>query len=314
MMKLVIGSVNFKTIPDYPVVAIGNFDGNHLGHQAILSQTVKRAVEKGGTSVVLTFEPHPIRMLHPEKKIKLLNPFQVKMRLVENAGIDVGYVADFNKSFAEYSPEKFAEFFLKEKIGCKEVVVGKNFRFGKDRAGSVEDLIAYGLTFGFKVSPQEPVIIDGKTVSSSLIRQLIQDGDVVLAGKMLGKPYTLEGKVMHGDGHGKSIDYPTANIPLPNEVAPKDGIYAVRVDCFKGKDYGTLSGVAYVGSKPTFENKAPRIEVHLFNFNADLYEQRIRITFIEKVREDQRFDNAEALVKQMGYDADRAKAILGRFE
>ncbi len=310
MMKLVIGTVNIKTIPDYPVVAIGNFDGNHLGHQAILAQTVKRAIEKGGTSVVLTFEPHPMRMLHPEKKLKLLNPFQVKMRLVENAGIEVGYVAEFNKSFAEHSPEEFAKVFLKEKIGCREVVVGSNFRFGKDRTGSIEDLIAYGKSFGFEVRTQEPVVIDGKTVSSSEIRKQIQEGNVAFAAKMLGKPYALEGKVAAGDGMGKSINYPTANIAHPNEVAPKDGIYAVQVDCFKGKDYGTLNGVAYIGTKPTFKNKDPRIEVHLFDFNADLYEQRIRITFIEHIRDDKRFDNTEDLVKQMDQDSEQAKAIL----
>ncbi|MBN4054841.1 hypothetical protein JYT87_03940, partial [Nitrospira defluvii] len=207
-------------------------------------------------------------------------------------------------------PEAFARDFLQEKIGCKEVIVGKNFRFGKDRDGTVDDLIRYGKELGFEVRPQNPVIVDGKTVSSSQIRQCLLEGDVVMAAKMLGKNYTAEGKVTPGDGEGASNNYPTANIPLPNEVAPKDGIYAVTVDCFKGKDYGTLKGVAYIGSKPTSGNKKPRIEVHLFDFNANLYDQRIRITFIDWIREDKHFEDPSELVKQIGIDADQARTIL----
>ncbi|MFQ5596798.1 MAG: bifunctional riboflavin kinase/FAD synthetase [Nitrospiria bacterium] len=312
MMKLVIGSVNIKPIPKYPVVAIGNFDGLHLGHQAILSETTKRAREKEGTSVALTFEPHPIKVLYPEKGFKLLNPFQVKMRLIENAGIDVGFVAEFNNAFAECSPEAFARTFLQEKIGCREVIVGKKFRFGKDRAGSIDDLIRFGKTYGFEVVPQEPVLIDGITVSSSQIRRCIQEGDVGMAARMLGTNYMVEGKVVPGDGEGEASNYPTANIPLPNEVTPKDGIYAVHVDFFKGKDYGTLKGVAYIGSKPTFENRGPRVEVHLFDFNQNLYEQRIRITFIEHIRDDMRFEDPKDLLVQIGRDVDTAKSILQR--
>ncbi len=310
-MKLIIGTANIKPVYDYPVVAIGNFDGLHLGHQAILDQTIKRANESDGTSVVLTFEPHPVKVVRSDVGFKLMNPFQIKMRLIENAGIDVSYVATFNKAFAEHSPEAFAKEFLHEKIGCREVIVGENFRFGKDRAGRIEDLIRFGKQFGFEVIPQKPVLVENTTVSSSTIRELLHhEGNVALAGKMLGRPYVLEGKVVPGDGMGRKSDTPTANVPFPNEVTPKDGIYAVRVEFLKGQNYGTKEGVAYIGCKPSFENKPPRIEIHLFDFDDDLYEKRLRIVFIEFIRDDKKFENTDDLLIQIGLDIEKAKSIL----
>ncbi|MFQ5543752.1 MAG: bifunctional riboflavin kinase/FAD synthetase, partial [Nitrospiria bacterium] len=185
-MKLLIGASNIKPEFPYPVVAIGNFDGLHLGHQAILTQTMKRAKENDGTSILLTFEPHPRRLLQPEKTFKLLYTYQSKMRLIENTGIDLAYTTEFNKAFLALSPEAFSKNFLYEKMACKEVVVGKNFRFGKDRAGTLEDLVRFGKEFGFKVVVQDPVWVDGNIVSSSQVRKLVKEGDVRLAGKMLG--------------------------------------------------------------------------------------------------------------------------------
>lgn len=312
-MKLIIGTANIKPDNDYPVVAIGNFDGLHLGHQAILAQTIQRANNENGTSVVLTFEPHPVKSIRPDSGFKLMNPFQIKMRLIENAGIDVSYVATFNEAFAEHSPEAFAKEFLHEKIGCREVIIGENFRFGKDRSGNVDDLIRYGKQFGFEVIPQKPVLVEGETVSSSLIRQLIHEGNVRLAGKMLGRYYVVEGKVIPGDGIGKKNNTPTANIPFPNEVTPQDGIYAVRVEFLKGQDYGTKDGVAYIGCKPSFENKPPRIEIHLFDFNEDLYEKRLRIVFIDFIRADKKFENMDDLLRQIDLDIEETKAVLAKY-
>lgn len=311
-MKLIIGNANIKPVNDYPVVAIGNFDGLHLGHRAILDQTIQRANANNGTSVVLTFEPHPVKAIRPGSGFKLMNPFQIKMRLIENAGIDVSYVATFNKALAEHSPEAFAKEFLHEKIGCREVIVGENFRFGKDRAGDVEDLIRYGKQFGFEVMPQKPVLVEGEIVSSSIIRRLIYEGNVRLAGKMLGHYYVIEGKVIPGDGVGKQNNTPTANIPFPNEVAPQDGIYAVRVEFLKGTDYGTKDGVAYIGCKPSFKNKPPRIEIHLFDFNEDLYEKRLRIVFIDFIRADKKFEKMDDLLRQIDLDIEETKSILAK--
>lgn len=310
-MKLLIGSANIKPLPDYPVVAIGNFDGVHLGHQAILAHAIERAQEKNGTSVVLTFEPHPMKVLHPEREFKLLNTFQVKMRLIEATGVDVTFSAEFSKAFAEQSPYDFAKTYLYDKIGCKEVIVGKNFKFGKDRTGTVKELTEFGRELGFEVIVQEPVLVEGIPVSSTKIRQLMQDeGNVGLAGKMMGRYYSMEGKVLHGDGRGKSLGYPTANFRLPNELLPKEGVYAARVATLKAEGYMTLDGIVYIGSKPTFDKKEVGMEVHLFDSNDDLYGKRLLVTFIEWVRGDEKFDDAAALTRQIGKDIEKAKALL----
>lgn len=309
-MKLLIGSANIKPIPDHPVVAIGNFDGVHLGHQAILATVIERAQEKNGASVILTFEPHPMKVLHPESEFKLLNTFQVKMRLIESTGIDVAFSAEFNKAFSEQTPEQFAKTYLRDKIGCKEVVIGPNFKFGKDRAGTVEDLVRFGKELGFEVTVQEPVFVEGIPVSSTKIRQLIQEGNVGLAGRMMGRYYSMEGKVLPGDGMGKTLGYPTANFRLPNELVPKEGVYAARIATLKAEGYVTLDGIVYIGSKPTFDMKEVRMEVHLFDFNGDLYGKRLLVTFIEWIRGDEKFPDSAALVGQIGRDIEKAKSIL----
>jgi len=309
-MKLWIGTANIKPVKAYPVVAIGNFDGLHRGHQAILSQTLQRARENNGTAVVLTFEPHPFKVLHPERDFKLLNTFQIKVRLIESTGIDVCFTAEFNKAFSGQTPYEFAKNYLHDKIGCKEVVVGKNFRFGKDRAGTLDDLIGFGQEFGFKVIPPEPVWVDELVVSSSRIRQRIQVGDVGLAGKMLGRYYEMEGKVLHGDGMGKALGYPTANFRLPNELVPGEGIYAARVSLLKTEGVKVFDAVVYIGSKPTFEKKDVRMEVHLFNFEEDIYGRRLLVSFVEWIREDAKFPDEAALIRQIGEDIEKAKLIL----
>ena len=309
-MKLLIGSSNIKPVNPYPVVAIGNFDGLHLGHQAILSQAMKRAKENDGTSIVLTFEPHPRKVFYPEKTFKLLNTFQIKTRLIEATGIDLCYVTEFNQGFLGLSPEAFSKKFLHEKIGCKEVVIGKNFRFGKDRSGDLEDLIHFGELYGFKVLAQEPVWINETAVSSSQIRKLLREGNVALAGKMMGRFYILEGKVIHGDGMGASLGYPTANLRLPNELIPSVGIYAARVDFMKTEGHKTQDAIVYIGSKPTFSQKAISIEIHLLDLNKDLYGKRIRVTLLDWIRGDEQFENKDALVRQIALDIQQARLIL----
>ncbi|MFQ5579218.1 MAG: bifunctional riboflavin kinase/FAD synthetase [Nitrospiria bacterium] len=309
-MKLWIGTANIKPVKDYPVVAIGNFDGLHRGHQAILSETLQRARENNGTAVVLTFEPHPFKVLQPKRNFKLLNSFQIKVRQIESSGIDVCFTAEFNKAFSGQSPYDFAKTYLHDKIGCKEVVVGQNFRFGKDRVGTLDDLIRFGKEFGFEVFPQDPVWVDELVVSSSRIRQLVQDGDVGLAGKMLGHYYEMEGKVLHGDGMGEALGYPTANFRLPNELVPREGVYAARVSLLSSKGIQALEGIVYIGSKPTFEKKSIRMEVHLFNFREDLYGRRLLVTFIAWIREDIKFRDKASLVRQIGEDIEKAKLIL----
>jgi len=309
-MKLLIGASNIKPEHPYPVLAIGNFDGLHLGHQAILSKAIERAKAHQGTSIILTFEPHPRRVFHPEETFKLLNTFQIKARMIEGTGVDVCYVAEFNTGFLELSPEAFSQKFLQEKMACKEVIVGKDFRFGKDRAGDLADLVRFGETYGFKVLAQEPVWVEGEMVSSSQIRALLREGNIALAGKMMGRFYILEGKVIHGDGMGAELGYPTANLRLPNELIPGLGIYAARVDFMKMEGHKTQDAIVYIGSRPTFAKKAISIEVHLLDFREDLYGKRIRVSMVDRIRGDEHFETKEALIRQIALDIEKARAIL----
>ncbi|MBI3598949.1 MAG: bifunctional riboflavin kinase/FAD synthetase, partial [Nitrospirae bacterium] len=214
-MKILVGTEEITPITPYPVVAIGNFDGLHLGHQVLLQKTVQRAKEKNGTSVVLTFRPHPSAILSPKQPTQLLTPFEEKRDLIASCGVDVILFVEFSKEFAHQTPAQFAQDLLSEKIGCKEVFVGELFAFGKNRAGKVSDLSALGRQFGFAVVAQESVLLENKLISSSTIRDLLRAGNVGLAAKMLSRPYTLEGAVLHGDGAGKNLGFATANMNLP---------------------------------------------------------------------------------------------------
>ena len=309
-MELIIGTPNLRTMSPSPVVAVGNFDGVHLGHQAILRQAVARAAAGGGVAAVLTFEPHPSRILAPNREIRHLYPFQTKMRLIESAGIARTYVADFDTAFAQQSPETFAKRFLSERLGCREVIVGRDYRFGKDREGTLDHLIALGRTCGFSVVSVEPVTIDGVTVSSSRIRAALSAGDVALAGRMLGRRYATRSKVIRGDGVGKTLGFPTANLRLPNELIPGPGIFAVRIDLLRAEGVLRYDGVVYIGDRPTFGKTERRMEAYLFDFDGDLYDRRLMIHFIDRVRGDIAFGNTADLIARMRMDVDEARHLL----
>ncbi len=310
-MKILVGTEEITPITPYPVVAIGNFDGLHLGHQALLKKTAQRAKEKNGTSVVLTFRPHPSAILSPSQPTQLLTPFEEKRDLIASCGIDVVLFVEFSKEFAHQTPAQFAQVLLADKIGCREVFVGDQFAFGKNRSGKVSDLVALGKQFGFEVFPQEVVLLGNTVVSSSTIRELLQTGNVGLAAKMLSRPYVLEGGVVHGDGVGKNFGFATANMSLPGRIVPKEGIYAARTTLLD--DLPPHDSIVYIGSKPTFhKNGEVQIEVHIFDYNKDLYGQRVKVAFVEWVRADQKFENSIDLIKQMQRDAKKARLILGQ--
>jgi len=307
-MRLMIGTPNIQPLARRPVLAIGNFDGLHRGHQAILARTVSWARKTGAPAAVLTFEPHPAQVLWPTRTMRLLNTFQEKIRLIEGAGMDALFVAEFDASFAAQTPEAFVHHFLCEKIACAAVIVGEGYSFGKGRSGTVADLIRLGATLDFNVLVEPPVLMSGEVVSSSKIRTLIQDGAVALAGDMLGRPYTLRGKVVHGAGRGMSLGFPTANLRLPQEVIPRTGIYAIRADILNAEGIVSREGVAYIG--PSFGEVETRLEVHLFEWQEALYEKRLVVSFMDRIRDDRKFDGEAALVLQMHQDVVRAKTIL----
>ncbi len=308
-MKILVGTEEITPITPYPVVAIGNFDGLHIGHQALLQKTVERAKEKNGTSVVLTFWPHPSAILAPKQPTQLLSPFEEKRDLIASCGIDVVLFVEFSKEFAHQTPAQFAKNLLAEKVGCKEVFVGAQFAFGKNRSGKFSDLITLGKQFGFEVFSQKSVLLNKTLVSSSTIRTLLLSGDVGLAAKMLSRPYALEGEVIRGDGAGKKLGFATANMNLPGRIIPKEGIYAARTTLLN--DHSLHDSVVYIGSKPTFHEKGEvQIEAHLFDYDKNLYGKKLKVAFLEWIRGDKTFDTSADLVKQMVKDTKKARAIL----
>ena len=295
--------------PAYPVVAIGNFDGVHRGHQAILRQTVDRAEAAGGTGVVLTFEPHPLKVLAPAMDLKFLMTFEERLDWIETIGIRQVRLVSFTHSFANLTPPEFARNILRDDLGAKEVFVGAQFAFGKERKGTITDLAALGNDLGFQVHPVEAVSVAGSPVSSSRIRECLLAGRVAAARELLGRSYRLEGRVIPGTRRGRTLGYPTANFRPSNElVIPCNGIYAVQAE-LKGR---TLPGVSYIGTQPTLGPLERMVETHLFEPQPDLYNQRLRVSFVEWIRPEQTFKDKRELLRHIEEDIRKAKAILAR--
>ncbi len=288
-----------------PVLALGNFDGVHLGHQAIFRHVRSRAQAIQGTGMVFTFEPHPLRVLRPEHAPPLLSTFEQKMQLIAAEGIEIGLRIPFTDVFAQQQPDEFIQEVLCRTIGARELVVGYDFRFGHQRAGTVEYLQEAAATYGYKVTVVSAISVAGLTVSSSNIRQLVRRGEVEDASRLLGRYYAIEGSVVEGFRRGRTIGFPTANVQSINEIVPQTGVYAVRVT-WRDK---RLNGVANVGYNPTFGNEALSVEAHLFNFEADLYGETIRVEFVRKIRDERKFDSVDALIAQITQDAEQARAI-----
>lgn len=306
-MEIIIGLEAFNRSYPNTVLTIGNYDGVHLGHQKILSMVLQKAQEIQGTSMVMTFEPHPVKVLAPERNIKLLMTSDEKTKLIEAMGIDVLLFVNFNKEFANMLPDDFIDEVLIRKLHVKEIIVGTNYAFGKHKKGTIDLLRRRGEKYGFQVKAVRNVMVHGNIVSSSNIRSLLMKGAVHEVSNYLGRAYSIEGKVIKGKGRGQTLlNIPTANITTPVEIAPKEGVYAVRVG-LKGKSY---DGVANIGKNPTFGNPEVSYEVHLFNFSGDLLGEDLRIYFIDRIRGERTFPDVTGLVKQIREDIEYAKEIL----
>lgn len=306
-MEIIIGLEAFNG--NYPdtVLTIGNYDGVHLGHQKILSMVLERAKEINGTSMVMTFEPHPLKVLAPERNIKLLTTSEEKARLIEAMGIDVLLFVNFNKEFANMLPDDFINEVLVKKLNVKEIIVGTNYAFGKQKKGTIDLLRRRGEKYGFHVKAVRNVMVHGNTVSSSSIRSLLLKGAVYEVSNYIGRSYSIEGNVIKGKGRGQSLLHvPTANITTPVEIAPKEGVYVVRV----GLKDNIYNGVANIGKNPTFGNTDVSYEVHLFNFSGNLLGETIRVYFIDRIRGERTFSDAASLEKQIRDDIEYAKEIL----
>jgi riboflavin kinase/FMN adenylyltransferase len=294
---------NLPTAARGATVAIGNFDGVHLGHQALL----KHAKTLGDKLGVLVFEPHPQEFFKPGGERFRLTPFRAKARLLERFGVDALYALHFDAAFAALSAEDFVIKVLVQGLGVKHIVVGQDFQFGKGRAGNIELLKTRGREQGFAVSTFDLVGAGPQAkISSTRIREALRDGKPDVAASLLGHAWTVEGRVEQGDKRGRMIGFPTANVSLEGYLEPALGVYAVRVE-IAGKSY---DGVANFGRRPTFDKKDVLLEVHIFDFEGDIYGQQIVVAFVAYLRPEQKFAGLDALKAQIAKDCERARTIL----
>jgi len=294
------------------VITIGNFDGVHIGHQALFHEVIDKAETIDGTSIAMTFEPHPLRVLKPNGHPPLITLYEQKVELIERTGIDVLICVPFTEAFASLSADQFIRDLLVKKIGMKSIVVGEDYRFGKNREGNIDMMRSYGPDYGFEVIVADWIKTPkGFTdrISSTRIRELITDGHMAEAGKMLGRCYQIRGQVVTGrDRGGRLLGIPTANINLNDELCPKTSIYAVTVEC-RGNQH---NGVANIGYSPTFEDHEFTVEVHILDFNDNIYGKKIRVNFINRIRDEIKFSNISALIDQIKKDIATAREIFSK--
>ncbi|MCL6582787.1 MAG: bifunctional riboflavin kinase/FAD synthetase [bacterium] len=288
------------------VLTMGNFDGLHLGHQKILQIVVDRAREIGVLGMVFTFEPHPLKILAPDRCPPLLTTFQEKMKLLQKLNLDIVLFARFTEEFASQHPEEFIQRILWDKLRVKEVYVGYNHTFGRGGKGTVAMLEEFSRQYPFRVQVVEEVVIQGENVSSTAIRNYLRQGNLEKANLLLGRPYTLTGKVIPGCGRGRKIGFPTANIAPGIKLIPKSGVYLARVH-IRGKTY---NGLANIGPKPTFQDSSPGVEVYIFDLQADLYHQYLEIELIKRLRDEISFPSVGCLVHQIEQDVKEARQIF----
>ena len=289
-------------------VTVGNFDGVHLGHQMLFSEVVSRAYQKQGTSVVVTFNPHPLQVIRPEFGIKLISTYDQKVELIALAGIDVLVVIPFTRDFAATSAEAFVDEVLINTIGVKELVVGYDYAFGKGRQGNIEFLKEQGELKGFPVTVVEPYYVDDMLVSSSKIRELVSEGRMLDVKKLLGRNYQIRGTVQEGKKRGGPVvGFKTANLHLSEEdLCPKHGVYVTQV-VYDGRCYG---GVLNIGYNPTFGENRLSAETHIFDFNQEIYGKKIKINLLKYLRGEKKFSGPEELAAQIREDIRLARDIL----
>lgn len=313
-MEIIKGIENFKRLFRNPAVTLGNFDGVHLGHQKIFKRVMEEASRIHGEGVVITFEPHPLKVLAPEKFLPLLTPFRKKMMLIEKSGIETVLCIEFSLAFSEISPFEFIKTILVEKAKVKKVIIGYNYHFGKGQKGDAQTLKDAGKVFDFEVEVVEPLKVGQTIVSSSKIRDLIQRGGVEEASKLLGRDYPIIGKVVEGAKRGQTLGFPTANLEISDELYPKAGVYAVEVVWHPQR----FNGLANIGLNPTFspqrgeEEERFSLEVHILNFNQDIYGEEIEVHFKKRIRDEVRFESPSLLIEQIKKDIQYANENVFR--
>jgi riboflavin kinase/FMN adenylyltransferase len=302
----VIRDLNQHTVHSHPVVALGNFDGVHRGHAAIIKSAIDRARSAGGKSYALTFDPLPAKVLTPQRAPQMLMTPEDKLEFLSQSGVDGVLVLHFDRALSRVTPRDFVHDYLLGKLGVEAVVVGHSVSFGYKRAGNAGVMVELGREFGFETIVVGPVKVDGIEVSSSKIRELILAGDLRAAARLLGRPHFLRGLVVHGRERGRTIGFPTANLASETECVPPDGVYATRVVLAEG----AYPSITNIGMRPTFHETARSIEAHIFDFNRDIYDRPIKLEIVERVRPERKFESGEALGRQIAEDLKRARQIL----
>lgn len=290
-----------------PVLTIGNFDGVHRGHLALFQKVKARAAAIGGQSAVMTFDPHPLRVMKPGNGPPLITSTEQKLKLVEQAGIEVIFCVPFNKAFAAISAEDFVKDILVGRVGIREIVVGYDYSFGHNRRGNIDMLREMGKDLGFLVHTVEPIRIQDTLVSSTMIRRLVQEGDLTTTRGLLGRHYQISGTVVKGKNRGgRLLGFPTANLRPVDALMPKRGVYAVTVRV----DDRLHDGVTNIGYNPTFGDTPLSVETHLLDFSEDLLGKTIRVNFIHRLRDEKTYPNVETLSAQIARDIIEARRIL----
>ncbi|MEO8773408.1 MAG: bifunctional riboflavin kinase/FAD synthetase [Gelidibacter sp.] len=306
-MKVI--SASDHSIPQTPsVVTIGTFDGVHIGHQKIIKKLTKKASEKGLISIVLTFFPHPRMVLQQNSDIKLLNTIAERTEILSALGLDYIYVKEFTRDFADLSAHDFVKTVLVDQLNVKQVIIGYDHQFGKDRSANINDLRRFGTEFGFEVEEISAQDVEDVAVSSTKIRTSLNSGDIKTANSFLGYAYYINGTVVQGKSFCKKMGFPTANISVDEtyKLIPQSGVYAVS-STYKNK---IIYGMMNIGVNPTFEDAKKTIEAHFFDFNEDLYNQNLKISFLDRLRNEYKFESIEALIAQLKRDEINARQII----
>ncbi|GIV43280.1 MAG: riboflavin biosynthesis protein [Bacteroidia bacterium] len=305
----------YRHINEFPgcknaVVTTGTFDGLHIGHRTILNRIKELAKKTGGETVVLTFFPHPRMVLFPDNKdLKLIDTIDERIEFLEKEGIDHLIIHPFSKEFSRLSSVEFVREILVNKIGTKILVIGYNHQFGRNREGSFEHLKEYSSLYGFEVEEIPAKLIDDVDVSSTKIRRALLEGDIKTANTYLSRNFTLSGKVSHGNKIGREIGFPTANLHVKEsyKIIPRIGVYAVKVWIDNNAFYAMLN----IGYRPTFNSESNvKIEVHIFDFDKEIYDKNIKIEFVDRIRDEKKFNNAEELKSQLNLDKNYALKLL----
>lgn len=290
------------------VATVGTFDGVHLGHQRVLEEINRRANATCRRSVLVTFDPHPLRIVRPEHAPPMLTAPVEKKEILAESGLDYAVFLSFTEVLSQYEPRRFVEEVLIERLGVEELVIGYDHGFGRNRSGDPDTLKAIGSELGFSVDVVAPVSVEGEAVSSSRVRTAVRNGDMGEARACLGRPYSIRGVVVRGEGRGHVLGFPTANLMVPEreKLIPPQGIYAVKGVLREG----TYAGALHLGPRPTFKGSPPTIELHLLDFEADIYGEEVRVDFIKYLREVEPFDSVAALVEQMKEDVEVARVAV----